>query len=282
MSRSGYWVIRTYVSGNVGEKIKYFIPGNRSRSKRAYKSDIRKQEQNAKSSERALARLINANFSAGDYLVGLDYSGESLCFVEQNIQKTSSALKKGARTHTRVYNIGNPDNEEYMQALRESAEHELRLVLRRVKRVCEKEGIVLRYIAVTSDMDGKTGESVRIHHHLIINKEAAELFRNKWYLGGVYAEPLRVQEDYTEIARYLIEQVRRIPDNKKYISSRNLERPIPKDRVVSSGAEVRVPKGAKLIYRSEYNEHKPQYLRYYIGGGMEDCQGHLSICGGVP
>ena len=141
--------------------------------------------------------------------------------------------------------------------------------MRRVKRACEKKGIELKYIAITSDMDGKTGEDARIHHHLIVNRDAAELFGDKWNMGGVYLEPLRVQEDYTDIAHYFMEQVRRVPDAKKYMSSRNLIRPQPKDRIVSSGAEPRVPKGCKLLYRSEYNEHKPQYLRYYIDRGEE-------------
>lgn len=239
MKDTGYWVIRTYVSGNVGEKIKYFVPGVKPKNKRQYKSDVRKQEQNFYSSERNLARVINANFVPGDVILGLDYSEEGICFIEQ---------KAGF----------DPDD------IRLAAEHELRLALRRVGRECKKRGLEFKYVAITSDMDGETGEAVRVHHHLIVSREVAEIFRDKWHWGGCFTETMRAQEDYTEIARYFISQVRKIPDAKKYISSRNLIRPQPKDRVAVTGTEVRVPKGCKLLFRSEYNEHRPQYIRYFI------------------
>ena len=90
MKDTGYWVIRTYVSGNVGEKIKYFIPGAKPKNKRQYKSDVRKQEQNFYSSERNLARLINANFKEGDVILGLDLSDEGLSFVEQRAESAGA------------------------------------------------------------------------------------------------------------------------------------------------------------------------------------------------
>ena len=261
MKDTGYWVIRTYVSGNVGEKIKYFIPGVKPKNKRQYKSDIRKQEQNFYSSERNLARLINANYKAGDVILGLDFSDEGLSFVERRAE--SFGGEKRACTCAQKH-IMPEDEEEMMQAVRDAAEHELRLAIRRVKRECKKREIDFKVIAITSDMDGETGEAVRVHHHLIVTKEVAEIFRDKWHMGGSFVETMRRQEDYTEIAHYFISQVRKIPDSKKYISSRNLVRPKPVDRAVTSGAEVRVPKGCKLLFRSEYNEHRPQYIRYYI------------------
>lgn len=269
MKETGYWVIRTYVSGNVGEKIKFFVPGARPKKKKQYKSDVRKQEQNFYSSERNLARLINANFRQGNVILGLDYSAEGIGFIEQKamemIQETEkSAAEKRACVCACDNNIGIRDDEEFMRAVREAAEHELRLCFRRVKRVCEKKGIEFKCLAITSDMDGETGEAVRVHHHLIVSREVAEIFREKWTWGGSFIETMRKQEDYTEIAHYFISQVRKIPDSKKYISTRNLVRPKPKDKVAVSGAEVRVPKGCKLLFRSEYNEHRPQYIRYYV------------------
>lgn len=266
MKDTGYWVIRTYVSGNVGEKIKYFIPGVKPKNKRQYKSDIRKQEQNFYSSERNLARLINANYKAGDVILGLDFSDEGLSFVERRAE--SVGREKRACAYAREH-IMPEDEEDMMQAIRDAAEHELRLAIRRVKRECQKREIEFKVLAIVSDMDGETGEAVRVHCHLIVTKEVAEIFREKWHLGGTFTEPMRRQEDYTEIAHYFISQVRKIPDNKKYISSRNLVRPKPVDRAVSSGAEVRVPKGCKLLFRSEYNEHRPQYIRYYIQQSSE-------------
>ena len=72
----GYWVIRTYEAGAVGEKIKYWVPGQRpTKSSRKLKSDILKVQQNEASAEKRVARLIHANFSCRDLLLGLDYDG---------------------------------------------------------------------------------------------------------------------------------------------------------------------------------------------------------------
>ena len=61
-----------------------------------------------------------------------------------------------------------------------------------------------------------------------------------------------------------IRQVRRVPDHKKYISSRNLVRVQPKDRIAMSEAEVRVPKGGVLLFREAYHPGLSQYIRYIL------------------
>lgn len=249
---NGYWVVRTYEAGAVGEKTKFWVPGERpSKSGRREKQEIKKQEQNEQSAEKSMARLLNANFCQGDLLLGLDYSEEGLERI------LSWAREQGMNV--------DGSEEERMDAVRAAAEHELRLVLRRVKREMAKAGLVLRYVAVTSDMDGDTGETVRVHHHMVVPAEAREAFVEKWAgMGGVDWSPLSAQEDYTPIAAYLIRQVRRVPDAKKYVSSRNLVRPQPRDRVALTDAELRVPRGAKLLHRNEYKPGRPQYIRYVL------------------
>ena len=120
-------------------------------------------------------------------------------------------------------------------------------------------------MAVTSDMDGGHWETVRVHHHLVVPAEAKEAFAEKWAgMGGVDWSPLSAQEDYTPIAAYLIRQVRRVPDAKKYVSSRNLVRPQPKR---PGGADRRGTAGtprAKLLHRNEYKPGRPQYIRYVL------------------
>ena len=45
--KDGYWVVRTYEAGQVGEKTKYFVLGDRTRrNRRKEESSIKKQEQN--------------------------------------------------------------------------------------------------------------------------------------------------------------------------------------------------------------------------------------------
>lgn len=266
--KEGYWVIRTYVSGGrVGEKTKFWIPGEReatARGRRREQSEIKKQEQNEHSAVKSLARILNENVKAGDIILGLDYSDRGLLKLEAFCKRKGLSLREMSEA-------------ERMEALRDAAEHELVLCWRRVKRELEKDGITFKcYGAITSDMDGETGETVRVHHHLVINRESLEAFVKKWTLGGVNYKTLREQEDYTPIAEYFLCQVRKIPNAKKYITTRNIVRPAPKDRVAQSDAELRVPKGAKILYRNEFKPGNPQYIRYTLpkkgksAGGLPD------------
>lgn len=251
--REGYWVIRTYEAGAVGEKTKFWVPGEKpSRSGRREKTEIRKQLQNEYSVQKQLARLINANYGPGDLLLGLDYSEEGLARLE------AWAVSRGLDPYS-------SDETKRMEAIREAAEWALRNLFRRVKSAMGKEGLILRCVAITSDMDGDTGEAVRIHHHLVVPKEAKAAFLSKWEgWGGVDWSSLSRQRDYTPIAEYFIRQVRRVPDAKKYISSRNLVRPQPKDRAAITDAELRAPKGTKLLFRNEFKPGRPQYIRYML------------------
>lgn len=263
--KEGYYVIRTYEAGDVGEKTKFFVPGKRPDGKlsRRQKNAIRKQEQNEHSALKALARLINANCTAEDLLMGLDYSEEGL-----------ERIKAWGRAQGLP--IDSDDEMERNNAIWEAAAHELDIALRRVKRRLDKEGVVLKAIYITSDMDGETGEIVRVHHHLVANDGVQDAFIAAWKkygLGGVAWKHLwKNQIDRTPLAKYLIDQVRRIPDAKKYRSTRNLVRPVPKNRIVYTDNELQVPRGGKLIYRQEYQNRggyqenyqnrQPQYIRY--------------------
>lgn len=255
--RDGYWVIRTYESGNrVGEKTKFWIPGkheNTVSGRRRVQSEIKKQEQNEHSAVKSLARIINANAKAGDYVIGLDYSDKGMLRLKRYCKKQGHDLESMGEV-------------ERMEVIREAAEHELVLCFRRVKRELSLSGIELKcYGAITSDMDGETGETVRVHHHLVINREAKDAFMKKWAaLGGVHIEPMREQDDYTPIAEYFLRQVRKVPNAKKYITTRNIIRPVPRDRVAQSDAELRAPSGAKLLYRGEFKRNCPQYIRYTL------------------
>ena len=255
--KEGYWVVRTYEAGAVGEKIKFWIPGKRpnGKTKRSEKAEIKKQEQNEYSSQKSLARLLNANFRAGDVLLGLDYS-------EQGLKKILASV-----TGTEEWNLA--DDEQKRELVYKAAEHAMNLYLRRLKRELKKDGIELKAISTTSDMDGDTGELVRVHHHIVVNAEARDKLIEKWKLGGVDIESLSNQGDYTALAEYLLRQVRRRADAKKYTSTRNLIRPQPKDRVAMSDAPLRVPQGGTLIFCAEYRKNAPQYIRYFTGKGSK-------------
>ena len=267
--KDGYWVVRTYEAGQVGEKTKYFVLGDRTRrNRRKEESSIKKQEQNEYSAKKRLARLINANFTHGDILLGLDYSDASY-----------KKLKRSARKAAPDYDSLPEDDQ--LRCIREAAAQEMVNYLRRVKRALEKEGCAdeLKYIAITSDMDGDTKETVRVHHHLIVPASCEHIVRMKWGHGGTYCKPLSKQEDYMPIAEYLIAQVRGALNAKKFVSSRNLVRPQPKDRIAVSDAEIRVPRNCKLIQRAEYKRGAPQYIRYIL---PEKKAADISSSGGEP
>lgn len=257
MKKEGYYVIRTIVAGSIGEKIKYWVPGQKpTKSMRKIKSDIKKIKQNESDAVKRVARLINANFAPGDCFFAPTYNDESIALLMNGMPEGIS-------------------EEEKREYIYEQAHHQLQLYLRRVRRACDKEGIELKYIAITSDMDGKTGEEVRIHHHIIAPKAILKILIAKWTMGIVKKDYVWDEQDHYGLAEYLMEQVRRIPDAKKYIPSRNLIIPVPKDRIAPSGKEVQPPKGAMLLHRTEYRSGRPQYIRYIIpnretlGGGAE-------------
>ena len=187
---NGYWVIRTYTAGAVGEKIKYWVPGEKpTKSERKIKSDIKQVQRNEANAEKALARLIHANFTPRDYLLQFSYTEEAL-----------EKLRAGERTEEELF---------------EAADHQLKLWAKRTRRACKALGIPFRYIPFTSDLDGKTGEVVRVHHHIIVNAEAAEIALEKWSAGSTHREHLYDQVDQTPLAHYLLAQVRHRPNEKE-------------------------------------------------------------------
>ena len=236
----------------------------------------RKQEANFNSALRRLARILNCNYThESGLLITLDYDQpglQRLCGLA-GLTETETAWVLGKHVNP----VGNwtqigkkrtdsekiaPEMEQAMEKLRAAAEKQMNLWIRRVKR---HYGSALKYVAVTSDIDGETGEVVRIHHHLPI--EAAgiswDLLQRQWRLGSVDIRRLRGQADYTPIAVYLLRQVRRQPDAKKYTVSRGMLMPEITEREVLGSPEIKAPAGARVLERSEYNpETVVQYIRY--------------------
>lgn len=242
--QSGYWVIRKYCAGPVGETFKYWVPGKKpDRLTQRAKQAIKKQEKNAQNAVRTMARLLNENFRAGDLLFGLDYD-------EVALRKMEGSGQGGG---------------EEINRLRQAARKELQRAIKRIRYHAGKQGIPLKYIAITSDLNGKTGEQVRVHHHLVVNAEAKALFEKNWKAGGVNFRKLSAQPDYTSIAVYLLAQVRPENNEKKYTTSRDtLVRPEPKDRIARNESVIRAPKGAVLLDSGKNIPGQCQYIRYVL------------------
>lgn len=226
----GKYVIRTIISGNVVEKSKFWVSGNtKVRAARTHTTSARKQDKNDQDAVKRLARWINCNYGYGDLLVSLEYDKQGMELIGWD---------------------------------RTAAERQLELFLQRLKRAMKKAGLELRYVGVTSDMDGRTGANARIHHHVVLPKEAAA-FLSLWRMGSHYIRSLRKQDDYTAIAAYLLQQVRRIPNAKKYKCSRNLKKPLVYEREAKRAGAMRNPAGTVLMASSEYDiESGSHYIRY--------------------
>lgn len=258
--KDGYWVVRTYKAGSVGEKTKFWVPGKRPDKKlsRKQKALIKKQAQNEYSAVKRLARDLHENYTSADIFLGLDYSEVGM----QKLEKWATGLG---------IDLSKLSTEEKRDVLWEAADHELNNCLRRAQNRAKKLGVEVKAVLSTSDQkyDKQLQEYIpaRVHHHLVINCEALECFKEAWgELGNVDVEYLwSWQNDRTELADYIIGQVRRMPDTKKYRSTRNVVHPEPKDRIVNSDAELQVPRGGKLLFRREFaRSGQPQYIRYEL------------------
>ena len=236
---------RTIRAGAVEETYTFLAPDRaRPRGRRVGTASKRKQDSNEFQAEKRLARLLNANFRHNDILLTLTYDEDR---------------------------IAGPDAD----AVRSCAMKDLSRFLERMKYHAGKAGTALsKYIAVTSDINGDTGEYVKIHHHLVLPASIARFEDGKilvgktdleklWGKGACNLRLLHDQDDLTPVAQYLLRQVRRVPDHAKYRAARGMEKPVITDEEIVSGTrELRAPKGARILYKAAYEPGRPQYIRY--------------------
>lgn len=241
------WYVREYRCANgVCEKMKFpvLMDGAIREGTRRHARTVNRAEKLAAEAARELALLLNNNFRAGrDRYLTLDYSDSGMDGL--------------------VLRAGTDDAD----ALYRSAEREAVNYIKRLRRACRAAGVELRIVYVTSDMDGMSFAPVRVHHHLVVNDEAAALAERCWTAGGAKARVLygAAHGDLTELAAYMIGQVRTGAGQHRYHPSRNLARPEPTKRrpIRNPDAVLQVPKGCALIWRSEGYAGRPQTLRYY-------------------
>lgn len=281
----GRWMIIRRTSGKVVELSTVWVPANTKprRNRRKGTTTAQKHDENERDAIKRLARLINANFSHGDLFLTVKYDDEGF----GQIVKEAMATK------------GEGENIE--DAVLRCAEKESRNYLRRLKRTLDKQDVELKFINSTSDMDGETGEIVRPHSHIILPRVSFEEAANQWHLGSVEYQILRDQDDYTALAAYIVKQVRRRPDAKKWTASRNLKKPIINERWAEPGEILKPDRHGKLTGRNQWEAGKPQYIRFVKGtalpagrgprkrleealadAGLRDCVGGVLRYSGPP
>jgi len=249
---------RKYICTNGVVEVTQFVVGDKSQVTgkrwRKAKSQEDKRDENARQAVRVAARILNCNYGPESCLVTLTYSDESAEMVLGATTPKSAAL-------TDPFAQGSLEAD----AIWETARGILAKSLEAVRRKAKRADIPMKTFAVTSDLDQETGELVRVHHHVVVNAEAAALLEEHWKHGHVHTEHLYRQDDYTPLAAYLLGQVRHKENRKKYSCSRNMVQPKVEEMVLAEDPcnEIRVQPGAKVLDRTPYREGTVnQYVRY--------------------
>ena len=242
----GTWFTQKWIAKNgIEERTKFFVRSDKPKSERG-KRAARKASKRTDTAERKIARLLNENFTEKEDLhIVLEYSSEELTAIAEK------ALGIEA--------------ESELDRLYIAAQQNFVNFVRRVQREMKKTDTEFRYISVTADMDGRTGEAVRIHHHLVCNAEAKEAVEKKWRGYCLERELYAIHGDFTPLAEYLVRQTRSVAGTQRYVPSRNLRQPYhtePKPVGRYGESEMHVPKGCIELARSQYARGANQYLRY--------------------
>lgn len=240
----GLYMVTKIISGKVVERRKSRVmrrPAKRGGRIRGNSSE-RKIAGNREYAVLQLTRTLNCNMKAGDVWLTLTFSDAALA----DCGGTLEGAKKEARKFAD------------------------RVVYRK-----RKKGIETKWVIAPSEIDGKTGELVRPHVHVIMTGEGFsfadgelrlfdETVEKIWGKGEVDVQFLRHQDDYYPLAKYIIAQSRNVPDEKKYSCSRNMTKPVVRREIVTSGAQLRLPSGATELPGTKYDPEANQNILRYI------------------
>ena len=251
MEKGMKWMMIVRRSGRVVEKSTVCVPvGTKERSRREKTkggTTALKQDENERNAEKRLARVINCNFRPGDVMLMASWSEESWGQLEGKARKVQNSRPDMA----------------WEDCLVAAAEQEGSNWIRRIQRLKKARGgtALLRYVLVASDMDGKTGEAKRVHLHVLLPGWAKDLALESWKHGLVDVRNLKEQDDYTPIAEYLLRQVRRRPDSKKYRTAQNMDKPVVTIQDIPGNMPLKVKKNEVVMRHNEEGPDRPRYLR---------------------
>jgi hypothetical protein len=180
-------------SGDYFEAEIYQVPESETRKPRKIKEHVSSPTQknlNNKNSIKYLIRVINTNFTDNDIHLTLTYDPKNYPLSEEEAKK------------------------------------DMRNFIRRVQRYCKKHNLSSpKYIYIFEYKDPtKYKKGIRMHHHVIISGHIGRDELEKiWKKGRANAKRLQADEfGYEGLARYVSKNPK---GSKKYIPSRNLEKP---------------------------------------------------------
>ena len=200
----------------------YRKQGQKRKPKQKESSEEIKAKYNRRA-EKKLRRLINANFSPGDYHLTLSY-------------------KK---------NKGDPERSP------EEMKEDIRKFLRGMRKDCKDRGIELKYIHVP-----EIGEKGARHHHLVINKVDTDIISKNWKWGFFGVRPLDSSRNWRRLAAYLLKYSCKAIgtefelSGKRWNASRNLIHPVPTVTVITKRDYFKQVPVIPRKYRGKYEVDK--------------------------
>lgn len=195
------YIKKTWVAGKTVDVEKHYSGRYGKKTKRGAKRAPTTEEQKAINYKRAvehLRRILNANFAGGDWHMVLTYGKEYAPPTPQEARR---------------------DRERFLRAYREW---------------CQKEGMPVRYVAVTEY------KAKRIHHHLVLKAIPHRVLTELWTYGRPHITPLDNSGDYRELAEYLIKETERTfreegaAQRKRWTQSKGLIIPQPKVEIIKA------------------------------------------------
>lgn len=223
------------ISGRVVEKRDVLMevsldPTRKKRGRYGGKTGAAQLERNCREAVLRLARTLNCNFKAGDLFLTLKYSDERL------------------------------------PASREEAEKMVRNFMRRLSRAYLKAtGKKLRWVLVTADRSSKTGQPVRLHHHIVMDAVDWALVAAHWPKDQFSARMLDGSGDYTAVARYMVKNAGYERGKKTWSTSVGLNKPVfTAPEPVRETGSFRVPKEAKVVKREVTEDAESGFSAAYI------------------
>ena len=227
------------ISGKTVEERKAVMDTGRSNEKKRRgqrvkgRSTLTKIQNNEREAVKILARTLNCNFGAGDLWLTLTYGPDRL---PADVEAGRKDLSRFMRNVRRAF----------------AAEH----------------GRNPQYVTCTSVRDSKTGEAVRLHHHVVMERAAYEIVCRLWPQEDLAYRLLDGRGDYTGIARYMVSQADNGTDAKKWSTSRgNMAKPIYTEPVpVTEEEQIKIPAGAVIREQYKIDDRESgqynEYVRY--------------------
>ena len=203
--------------------------GGKPRGSMRGRSPARQVRRNEEEAVRVLARQLNANCRGGELFLTLKYS------------------------------------DEHLPPTREEAKHVAGNFMRRIARAYKKAtGEKLMWWLVTASVSAKTGEEVRLHHHVVCSALDWDIIARNWPPEEFSYRRLDASGDYTAVARYMVRNAgyggKKAWTHSQGLQSAKYSTPIP----VRQAGTVKVPPQANIVEREVHEDGETGFRASYI------------------